>query len=319
MARAADAAGRAARQLRLRRRGAAPRRDSAAAQSRRRRHDGVLAARADWLVCKEVCIPGGRGSDARAAGGGSPRRPTPRWGPALAAARAALPQPLAGWQRQRDGQRHDDRAEARAAGRRRRSRSVRFFPYDSGPDRPLGAAARHARRRCLRADVAGRADALGPARPARRRGHGRRRFRRGARGDDRRRGRRQRRARGRRPRPRPRPRSISPPPRSGDGDGAHPGARRRVGARRRLDPQSHALRLPRADAQGPGLRDAPRHATDDAAGSRRVRGRRRADVRRARRGAGRTARRRRAARLGVPAAIARRSSARWRSSSSCWR
>ncbi|MEO8675500.1 MAG: thioredoxin family protein [Casimicrobiaceae bacterium] len=59
--------------------------------------DVKVAARADWLVCKETCIP--EGADltltlpvANAA------EPDPRWGKAIAAAKAALPQPLAGWQ-----------------------------------------------------------------------------------------------------------------------------------------------------------------------------------------------------------------------------
>jgi len=61
-----------------------------------------LAARADWLVCKETCIP--EGADltltlpvANAAD------PDPRWGKPIAAAKAALPQPLAGWQAIADG------------------------------------------------------------------------------------------------------------------------------------------------------------------------------------------------------------------------
>jgi len=57
----------------------------------------ALSARADWLVCKETCIP--EGVDlalslpvAPTAGADSP------WGGAIAAARAALPRPLSGWQ-----------------------------------------------------------------------------------------------------------------------------------------------------------------------------------------------------------------------------
>ena len=56
----------------------------------------VLAARADWLVCKEVCIP--EGADLTLAlpvAESAP--PDARWGPEISAARAALPQPLAGW------------------------------------------------------------------------------------------------------------------------------------------------------------------------------------------------------------------------------
>ena len=54
-------------------------------------------ARADWLVCKEICIP--EGVDlALTLPVGSAATPDPRWGAPLAAARAALPRPLAGWQ-----------------------------------------------------------------------------------------------------------------------------------------------------------------------------------------------------------------------------
>jgi len=56
----------------------------------------VLAARADWLVCKEVCIP--EGADLTLAlpvAESAP--PDARWGPEISAARATLPQPLAGW------------------------------------------------------------------------------------------------------------------------------------------------------------------------------------------------------------------------------
>jgi thiol:disulfide interchange protein DsbD len=57
----------------------------------------VLRARADWLVCKELCIP--EGADLTLT---LPVDTTstadPRWGAPIAAARAALPRPLAGWQ-----------------------------------------------------------------------------------------------------------------------------------------------------------------------------------------------------------------------------
>src|SRR5262245_19756716 len=56
----------------------------------------TLAARAEWLVCKEVCIP--EGADLTlslpvAASAG----PDPRWSGPIAAAQAALPKPLDGW------------------------------------------------------------------------------------------------------------------------------------------------------------------------------------------------------------------------------
>ncbi len=62
----------------------------------------VLRARADWLVCREICIPEGADLEltlpvATAA------TPDSRWGADIAATRAALPRPLAGWQVSADG------------------------------------------------------------------------------------------------------------------------------------------------------------------------------------------------------------------------
>ncbi len=58
--------------------------------------DVELAARADWLVCKEICIP--EGADLTLTLPVANRAdPDPRWGSAIAAVKAALPQPLAGW------------------------------------------------------------------------------------------------------------------------------------------------------------------------------------------------------------------------------
>jgi thiol:disulfide interchange protein/DsbC/DsbD-like thiol-disulfide interchange protein len=62
----------------------------------------VVNARADWLVCKEICIP--EGVDlALELPVGTAATPDPRWGAPLAAARTALPQPLAGWQASAQG------------------------------------------------------------------------------------------------------------------------------------------------------------------------------------------------------------------------
>ena len=77
---AARAAGRSAGQLRLRGRGAAPRRPQGAAAGGHRAAGRPSKARADWLVCKETCIPEGVDLDADAAGGRRRRRPTRRWG-----------------------------------------------------------------------------------------------------------------------------------------------------------------------------------------------------------------------------------------------
>jgi thiol:disulfide interchange protein DsbD len=62
----------------------------------------TLAARADWLVCKEICIP--EGADltltlpVAAAGSAAPTTPAEsRWSAAIAKTRAAFPKPLQGW------------------------------------------------------------------------------------------------------------------------------------------------------------------------------------------------------------------------------
>ena len=56
-----------------------------------------LAARADWLVCKDVCIPEGADLDITLPVADH-ADPYPQWGSAIAAARAGLPTPLQGWQ-----------------------------------------------------------------------------------------------------------------------------------------------------------------------------------------------------------------------------
>ncbi len=56
-----------------------------------------LAARADWLVCKDVCIPEGADLDIELPVADQ-SDPYPQWGSAIATARAALPTPLQGWQ-----------------------------------------------------------------------------------------------------------------------------------------------------------------------------------------------------------------------------
>ncbi len=62
----------------------------------------VLAARAEWLVCKEICIP--EGADLTLALRVAPSAEVdPRWGAPIAAARAALPRPLAGWRVSAEG------------------------------------------------------------------------------------------------------------------------------------------------------------------------------------------------------------------------
>ena len=62
----------------------------------------VLRARADWLVCREVCIP--EGADLELAlPVDKTAMPDPRWGAPIAAVRAALPRPLEGWRASAEG------------------------------------------------------------------------------------------------------------------------------------------------------------------------------------------------------------------------
>ena len=64
--------------------------------------DVALAARADWLVCKEICIP--EGADlALTLPVAAVAAPDPRWSKPIDTERAALPQPLAGWQASAEG------------------------------------------------------------------------------------------------------------------------------------------------------------------------------------------------------------------------
>lgn len=56
-----------------------------------------LAVKADWLVCKDVCIPEEGNLTLDLPVVASEPLPNPRWAAAFAAARAALPAPLTGW------------------------------------------------------------------------------------------------------------------------------------------------------------------------------------------------------------------------------
>jgi len=62
----------------------------------------TLAARAEWLVCKEVCIPEGVDLSLTLPVVAS-ADPDPRWSGPMAAAQAALPKPLAGWRANASG------------------------------------------------------------------------------------------------------------------------------------------------------------------------------------------------------------------------
>ncbi len=113
----------------------------------------TLNARADWLVCKETCIP--EGADlALTLPVAASSDPDPRWGAAIAAAKRALPQPLASWKASAEGRggtvalKLEPPPGAGDPGRRA------LLPVCGRPDRAFGAADLESRRRKLRADVA---------------------------------------------------------------------------------------------------------------------------------------------------------------------
>ncbi len=92
----------------------------------------VLAARAEWLVCKEVCIP--EGADLTLAlPVQNAASPDPRWGAAIAAARAALPRPLAGWQASAEGRGNTIALKLVPPAGAADPGAIRFFPF--APDR----------------------------------------------------------------------------------------------------------------------------------------------------------------------------------------
>ncbi len=98
----------------------------------------ALAARADWLVCREVCIP--EGADlALTLPADTNAQPDPRWAAPIAAARAALPRPLAGWKATAQGKgatvelRLVPTAEAKDA---MQVGALRFFPYTESQIEP---------------------------------------------------------------------------------------------------------------------------------------------------------------------------------------
>ena len=93
--------------------------------------DLAIAARADWLVCKETCIP--EGVDLTLA---LPVKATaeahPGWGKPLAATLAALPRPLAGWTVAARGEGQAVKLALTPAAAAGDPGSVRFFPHEEG-------------------------------------------------------------------------------------------------------------------------------------------------------------------------------------------
>jgi thiol:disulfide interchange protein DsbD len=97
----------------------------------------TLAARAEWLVCKEVCIPEGVDLSVAlpvAANAG----PDPRWSGAIAAARAALPKPLAGWQASASGSGASVKLSLVPPPDAGDPGAIRFFPFAADKIDPAG-------------------------------------------------------------------------------------------------------------------------------------------------------------------------------------
>ena len=186
MAGAADAAGRAADELRLRRHGAALS-ELKVAPGQATGGNATLKARADWLVCRETCIPDGADLTlvlpvAKSA------QPDAKWAEQISAARAALPQPLAGWKATAQGSGRMIALKLVAPAGAPDPGVLQFFPYEENLVEPSGAQrlARDGDNYVLTLPVA--STFVAPPHRARRRHLGGRRIRRGrARGDPRRR------------------------------------------------------------------------------------------------------------------------------------
>ena len=115
----------------------------------------TLDARADWLVCEDVCIPEGADLvltlpvDANAP-------PSPRWSAAIDAARKALPKPLSGWTAEAIGEGQQLKLALTAPPGAADPGALRFFPFSEGAIEPSGAQqlSRHAGRYVLAMPVA---------------------------------------------------------------------------------------------------------------------------------------------------------------------
>jgi thiol:disulfide interchange protein/DsbC/DsbD-like thiol-disulfide interchange protein len=91
----------------------------------------TLRARADWLVCKEVCIPEGADLALSLPVASNPA-PEPRWGEAIARTRASLPQPLEGWNVTATGRGQQIELALTPATQQDDPGELRLFPYAEG-------------------------------------------------------------------------------------------------------------------------------------------------------------------------------------------
>jgi thiol:disulfide interchange protein/DsbC/DsbD-like thiol-disulfide interchange protein len=98
----------------------------------------TLSARADWLVCKEICIP--EGADlALTLPVSTHADADPRWGEPIAAALAALPRPLAGWHASATGVGDNVELTLNAESGAPDPGKLQFFPFADGKIEPAGA------------------------------------------------------------------------------------------------------------------------------------------------------------------------------------
>jgi thiol:disulfide interchange protein/DsbC/DsbD-like thiol-disulfide interchange protein len=95
----------------------------------------TLSGRADWLVCKEICIP--EGADlALSLPVASNAAPHPRWGEAIARTRASLPRPLEGWSVAAAGRGPQIELVLTPSASEDDPGELRFFPFTAGKIEP---------------------------------------------------------------------------------------------------------------------------------------------------------------------------------------
>jgi thiol:disulfide interchange protein/DsbC/DsbD-like thiol-disulfide interchange protein len=93
----------------------------------------ALAARAEWLVCKDVCLPGGATFRLSLPVATGEAEADPRRGPLLAQARSKLPRPLTGWTADVSQTREGILVRLKPSRSGVRDlRQVAFFPEDDG-------------------------------------------------------------------------------------------------------------------------------------------------------------------------------------------
>lgn len=91
----------------------------------------AIAARAEWLVCKETCIP--EGADLTLSLPVVPSSAAhPKWGAPIASTLAALPKPLAGWTAEAVGEGQRVRLALAPPAGAPDPGKLHFFPYDEG-------------------------------------------------------------------------------------------------------------------------------------------------------------------------------------------